>query len=461
MKGTVTLNSKEQHRLGVLNRVIGGQLTAMEAACLLNLSERQTRRLLAAYRQEGAAALAHGNRGRTPANALPEALRQRVIGLARGTYAGINHQHLCELLAEREAIAISRPSLRRILLGAGLPSHRKRRAPKHRRRRERYPQEGMLLQLDASRHRWLGEDGPWLSLLAAIDDATGKVVGALFRDQEDAQGYFLLLQAVVKTYGRPLALYHDAHAVFCRNDHQPLNLHEQLAGAKEPTQFGRLLAELGIASITAHSPQAKGRVERLFGTCQERLVVELRLAGARTTQEANRVLAHFLGRFNRRFAVPPTTAGGAYLPLPEGLRLREVFCFKYWRSVGLDNTVRLGQVRLQLEPGPGRRSYARAKVQVHERLDGSLAVYHEGRLLVSKAAPPEAPVLRLQHAHHARRPLAALPAEQPPAAAVAPSPKATGPRSSKPGPNHPWRKPFSQAGMTKSLNTNPDRIAGQ
>jgi transposase len=290
MKGTVTLNSKEQHRLAVLNRVIGGQMTAMEAARLLDLSERQTRRLLAAYRREGAAALAHGNRGRTPANALSEELRQQVVTLAKGTYAGINHQHLSELLAEREAIAISRPSLRRILLAAGLPSHRKRRPPKHRRRRERYPQEGMLLQLDASRHRWLGEDGPWLSLLAAIDDATGKVVGALFRQQEDAQGYFLLLQAIVKNYGRPLAVYHDAHGIFTRNDHQPLNLREQLAGTKEPTQFGRLLAELGIASITAHSPQAKGRVERLFGTFQERLVVELCLAGAKSAEEANRVL---------------------------------------------------------------------------------------------------------------------------------------------------------------------------
>lgn len=461
MKGTVTLNSKEQHRLAVLNRVIGGQMTAMEAARLLDLSERQTRRLLAAYRREGAAALAHGNRGRTPANALSEELRQQVVTLAKGTYAGINHQHLSELLAEREAIAISRPSLRRILLAAGLPSHRKRRPPKHRRRRERYPQEGMLLQLDASRHRWLGEDGPWLSLLAAIDDATGKVVGALFRQQEDAQGYFLLLQAIVKNYGRPLAVYHDAHGIFTRNDHQPLNLREQLAGTKEPTQFGRLLAELGIASITAHSPQAKGRVERLFGTFQERLVVELCLAGAKSAEEANRVLGGFLARFNRRFAVLPATEGRAYLPLPDGLRLGEVFCFKYWRSVGQDNTVRLGEVRLQIEPGPGRRSYARAKVQVHERLDGSLRVYHEGHLLVSKEAPPEAPVLRLQHAHHAQRPIAALPVAQPPAAAPSPSLKATGPRSSKPGPNHPWRKPLSQAGVTKSLNTNPDRIPGQ
>lgn len=458
MKGTVTLNSKEQHRLVVLNRVIGGQMTAMEAARLLDLSERQTRRLLAAYRQEGATALAHGNRGRAPANALPEALRQQVIALAKGSYAGVNHQHLSELLAEREAIAVSRPSLRRILLAAGLPSHRKRRPPKHRRRRERYPQEGMLLQLDASRHRWLGEDGPWLSLLAAIDDATGKVVGALFRGQEDAQGYFLLLQTVVKTYGRPLAVYHDAHGIFVRGEREPLGLSEQLSGHKQPTQFGRLLAELGIASITAHSPQAKGRVERLFGTFQERLVVELRLAGAKTADEANRVLGGFLVRFNRRFAVPPASEGRAYLPLPEGLRLGEVFCFKFGRSVGMDNTVRLGEVRLQLEPGPGGRSYARARVEVHERMDGSLGVYHQGRLVASRPAPPEAPVLRVEHNRRDRRPPEAQPAGVQATLKTDPAPPARHP--TKPGPNHPWRKPFSQAGVTKSLNTNPDRFPG-
>lgn len=459
MKGSVTLNSKEQHRLAVFNRVIGGQITAMEAARLLDLSERHTRRLLAAYRQKGATALAHGNRGRTPANALPTELCRRVVSLAKGTYAGVNHQHLSELLAEREAIAISRPSLRRILLAAGLPSHRKRRPPKHRRRRERYPQEGLLLQLDASRHQWLGEDGPWLSLLAAIDDATGKVVGALFRGQEDAQGYFLLLQTIVKAYGRPLAVYHDGHGIFVRSEREPLDLDEQLAGAKQPTQFGRLLAELGIASITAHSPQAKGRVERLFGTFQERLVVELRLAGAKSAEEANRVLGGFLGRFNRRFAVPPASEGRAYLPLPEGLRLGEVFCFKFWRSVGQDNTVRLGEVRLQLEPGPGGRSYARAKVEVHERMDGSLGVYHQGRLLASKPAPPEAPVLRVEHCRRDRRPPEAKPAQAKATAKAATPPLTQQPR--KPGPNHPWRQPFSQAGVTKSLNANPDRFPGQ
>jgi transposase len=458
MKGTVTLNSKEQTRLVVLNQVIGAQLTAVEAARLLNLSERQTRRLLAAYRKEGAAALAHGNRGRTPPNALPVALCQRVLALAKTSYAGINHQHLCELLAEREAITISRPSLRRLLLGAGLPSQRKRRAPKHRRRRERYPQEGMLLQIDGSRHQWLGADGPWLTLIAAIDDATGKVVGALFREQEDAQGYFLLLQQILKRYGRPLALYHDAHGVFCRNDRHPLTLREQLNGCKEPTQFGRLLAELGIASITARSPQAKGRVERLFGTLQERLVAELRLGGVKMQATANQALPAFLARFNRRFAVAPAQAEPAYLPLPAGLRLGEVFCFKYWRSVGLDNTVSLGQARLQIEPGRERRSYARAKVQVHQHLDGSLHVYHEGRLLAIQTAPPEAPVLRLQHA---QRPIGVPPGDTSPPAAAAPPPQTTGPRKTKPGTNHPWRIPFNRPRMTDSLNTNPDRFPGQ
>jgi hypothetical protein len=386
-------------------------------------------------------------------------LGQHIVTLARGTYSAINHQHLAELLAEREGIVISRPSLRRILLAAGLPSHRKRRAPKHRRRRERYPQEGMLLQLDASRHQWLGESGPWLSLLAAIDDATGKVVGALFREQEDAQGYFLLLEGIVRAHGRPLALYHDAHGVFEHTDRRTPSLAEQLAGHREPTQFGRLIAELGIASITAHSPQAKGRVERLFGTLQERLVVELRLAGATTLAQANAALKGFLVRFNRQFAVAPATPATAYLPLPAGLRLGEMFCFKYWRSVGMDNTVRLGEVRLQIVPGPGQRSYARAKVQVHVGMDGACAVYHEGHLVATRPAPTEAPVLRADVTHPDRRQPQARPAAATSTADAVQPPPARLP--SKPGPNHPWRKPFSQTRVTKSLNTNPDRIPGQ
>jgi len=170
----------------VLNQVEKGGITAREAAEVLCLSLRHVRRILVAFRKEGVAALAHGNRGREAHNILDESLRKRVLELAQSTYAGCNNQHFAELLAEREGIVISRSSVRLILLAAGIRSPRKRRPPKHRSRRERYPQEGMLLQTDGSRHDWLEGRGPWLTLVGTIDDATGKVPYGLFREQEDA-----------------------------------------------------------------------------------------------------------------------------------------------------------------------------------------------------------------------------------------------------------------------------------
>ena len=184
MKG-LTLTTQEQTRLQVLNAVVAKRWPASEAAEVLGVSERHVWRLLAAYREEGAAALAHGNRGRIPANATPGAIREKVVALARGRYGGINHTHLSELLTEREGVALSRSTVRRLLAGAGLPSPRYRRPPRHRVRRQRMPQEGMLLQLDGSHHAWLEERGPRLCLLLAIDDATGSAPHAVFQEQEN------------------------------------------------------------------------------------------------------------------------------------------------------------------------------------------------------------------------------------------------------------------------------------
>ena len=305
MEEILTLSRKEQNRLMVLNEVEKGKVVIREAAEILGVCERQGWRLLAAYRKEGAAGLAHVNRGRKPVHRLGEEVRKQVVELAQKKYEGFNHQHLTEFLGEREGLVLSRSSVRRILLEAGMRSPKKRRSPRHRRRRERYAKEGMLLQIDGSRHDWLEGRGPWLTLISSIDDATGKVPFALFREQEDAQGYFLLLWEVGRKKGIPLALYHDRHGIFERSPlDPPATLEEQLGGQEPTTQFGRLMKELGIESIPSRSPQAKGRVERLFKTFQDRLVSELRLAGARSLEEANRVLKGFLPRFNRRLRSP-------------------------------------------------------------------------------------------------------------------------------------------------------------
>ena len=426
----------------VLNQVEVGWMRGREAAELLGLSLRQVRRILAAYRKEGAAALAHGNRGRKPCHALSPGLKRQVLGLIQSTYAGCNTQHFTELLAEREGMVLSRSSVRRILLEAGIRSPKKRRPPKHRSRRERYPKEGMLLQIDGSRHDWLEGRGPWMSLIGAIDDATGKVLYALFREQEDAQGYFLLLRQIVKSYGIPLALYHDRHGIFKRAKNEPESLEEQLEGRRLPTQFGRLMEELGVTSIPSRSPQARGRIERLWGTFQDRLVSELRLAGAKGKEEASQVLWGFLPRFNQRFVIPATEPGSAFRQPGAEFIPEEVFCFKYCRTVGSDNVVRLGEHRLQIMPTNGRRSYARARVEVQERLDGSLAVYYQGDCLATKPAPAEAPVLRVRNTARAT-PKMANPEDLTVSAVAAKKPSQPKPYlQAKPGPNHPWRRPF-------------------
>lgn len=227
---TVSLNAKEQQRAIVLNQVERRALTGQQAAVLVGLSLRQVRRLLARYRGEGVAALAHGNRGGSPAHRIPEGTRKRVLAFAQGPYSGLNHHHLQELLAEREGLMVSRSSVWRILTGAGMVSPKRRRRSQHRHRRERYPQEGMLLQVDGSRHDWLEGRGPYLSLVGAIDDATGTVPHALFREQEDGQGYLLLLWEIIRSQGVPLAIYSDRHGIFQVNSKQPESLEESFLG---------------------------------------------------------------------------------------------------------------------------------------------------------------------------------------------------------------------------------------
>jgi transposase len=391
---SVTLTQREQQRLAILNEVERGHLQIEEAAELIAVTTRQVRRLLAAYRAEGAAALAHGNRGRKPENTIDEEIRRRVVELAQTTYAGCNQVHLTDLLAEREEVCLSRSTIRRILLGAGMRSPRTRRAPKHRSRRDRSLKEGMLLQVDGSRHAWLEDRGPWMTLVAGIDDATGQVAAAIFRDQEDAAGYLLMLQQVCTTRGIPLAAYHDRHGIFGLPP-APTTLDHQLAGKRtEPTQVERVFQDLAMGSIPARSPQAKGRVERLFGTLQDRLVSELRLAGITTMEAANAFLPGFLLRHNERFAVPAADPARAYRPWPTTLDPAHVFCFKYERTVAADNTVRLGEHRLQLLPSTTRPSYARCRVTLHEHLDGAISVHYQGQVIATKEAPAEAPVLR-------------------------------------------------------------------
>lgn len=233
---------------------------------------------------------------------------------------------------------------------------------------------------------------------------------AVFREQEDAAGYLELLYRLVTTVGVPEAVDHDRHTIFVRPAQDPETLAEHLTGAREPTQVGRACQELGIASLTAHSPQAKGRIERLFGTLQDRLVAELRLAGAGTLPEANAVLAASLSRFNARFGVPAISAEPAWRPLPAGANPWQIGCFRSARVVSRDETVRIGEHRLQLLAPRGSGSLARHRVEVREHLDGSLSVWRQAQRLAAQAAPAEAPVLRARSGQSPRVTDASMPA---------------------------------------------------
>ena len=391
---TITMTTTDQRRAWVLTKVLCDELTIEEAAAMLALSERSVWRLRARFAAEGPAALVHGNRGRVSGRRVADAVRARVLALARTTYAGVNDSHLAELLAEREGIVLSRPTVRRILRADGIPSPRKRRSPRHRSRRDRMAQAGLLVQVDGSRHDWLEGRGPWLTLVGGVDDATGILTGATFRDQEDTAGYLTVLRDTVRRHGVPGAWYRDRHGIFETPGGTPLTLEEQLADTRAPTQLGRALAELGIGSIAARSPQAKGRIERAWGTLQDRLVIELRLAGVVDRDGANRVLARYLRRFNARFAVPAASPLPAWRPLPAGLRLERVCSLRYRRTVARDGTVRAGATILQLPGRANGRSRAGQQVELQLRLDGRIVVSDGERDLVTTPAPADPAQLR-------------------------------------------------------------------
>ena len=370
----------------MLARLLKGKVDRDEAMLLLGLSDRSIRRLSARLVTEGPEALVHGNTARRPVHALDPAIAARVVAFAKDGYAGLNDTHLSELLAEREGIVISRRSVQRILRGAGIASPRKRRPPRFRSRRARRAAAGMLLQLDGSPHRWFGPDRPEVSLLGAIDDATSDVVGAVFREQEDAAGYLTVLGQVLTEHGVPVAVYSDRHSVFWIKPREGETLEDEQGRGRQPTQVGRALAELEVEMIFAGSPQAKGRIERLWNTFQDRLVAELRLAGITDIAGANAFLPGYLVRHNARFAVPAQDLAPAWRALPEGLAAEDVCCLKYARHVAGDNTVTHEGVVVQLPPKV-RGSYAHLRVEVRHHLDGSISVHLPGGKQIARSAP--------------------------------------------------------------------------
>jgi len=383
----VTLSQKELQRVKVIENAVAGRLSVSESARLLQLSERQVQRLKRRYRPDSVAWVHHGNRGRPMPWALPAAVRRTVLQLARGKYAGFNDSHLCQKLHSEEQLSLSRESVRRILRRAKVASPQKRRPRRYRARRLRRPRFGMMVLTDASRHDWLEGRGPELTLIGFQDDATSQILSAHFQlEEENTLGYFRAVHAMVTTHGVPLSLYRDRHGIFQRNDPH-WTLAEQLAGKQCPTHLGRALEELGIQQIPAYSPQAKGRIERAWRTCQDRLVSELRLAQACDLDAANQVLARFCADYNQRFAVPAREAVRDFRSLPPRFDLARCLSFRYQRVVSPDHVITFGARSLSLPPLSSQRGYAGDTVELSHRLDGRLLVSYQKVLLLSLVLP--------------------------------------------------------------------------
>jgi len=446
---TLTMSGKEVPRAGLLKAAGAGQISNAEAALALHLSARQVQRLKGRYRAEGAAGLRHRSRGRPSTRGLPAAVQQRARELLETTYRDVNDCHAAEKLREVEGLRLSRASVQRLRRALGLPAKHRRRPPQYRARRTPAARMGALVQLDASPFDWLEGRGALMTLHGAIDDATGTVLALVFRPTEDLHGYATLLHQLGTAYGLPLALYGDRLNVFVRNDRH-WTLEEQRQGEQHPTHFGAMLRTLGIGFIAAGSPQAKGRIERLWRTLQDRLTVELRLRGISTLAAANAFLPTFLADFNRRFAHAATDATAAWRPAPRDLAA-QLSC-RYSRRVGRDNIVRVGARLFQLPRRPHGRSTAGQRVEVHECVDGRLIVRLAGRPLAvqpspgpdftlkPRRAPNEDRARRLRASRSASeaggRYLPIPPKAPQPAAASAP-PAARGPR--RPASTHPWR----------------------
>jgi transposase len=440
---TIGLTKKENRRAVVLATAGPGGRTNAQIAQALGLSVRQVQRLKKTLRTEGPTGLAHGNRGTTASHALSEDLTEQVLCLYKGKYAGFNFTHFHEKLTEVEGLELCPSSVDRVLKGAGCASPKKRRPPRHRSRRERKGCEGAMLQLDGSPHDWLEGRGPRMCLIGAIDDATSKVTGALFRGHEDSQGYFLLMRKVAGKYGLPESIYRDRHGIFERDSAESDTILEQLEGRREPTQFGRLMEELGVRQIAAHSPQAKGRVERLWNTFQDRLVSELRLANACNMEQATEVLDRAVVDHNRRFSRKAGDPNSVWRKLGTSLDWDSVFCFKYKRTVAKDNTVSLFNTIPHIPPGPAGTSYSGRLVEVQQRFDGSLKVYYKG-VCIAKTSPPVIPpaAIRVQvlNGRYVEECQWTAPASYPPKQETTAS--ETKPKTiSKPAANHPWRRP--------------------
>lgn len=330
------LKQEEIKRATLIEACINGQCTVKQVADALGLSERRVKQIKKEVKENGVQSITHGNRGRKPKNTIPNDTRKKILELRSSyEYELSNFKHFQELLKERENIDISYSALYNILHNAGIKSPKKHRKSKLHHRRKRKESEGMMLQADGTPFDWFG-NGKKYSLHGFIDDATGKITGLYMCKNECLLGYLEVLRQTLENFGIPISLYPDKYSVFFPpkkvNDH--ITIEEQLNGREKGiTQFGRIVEELGISMFAASSPQAKGRVERLWETLQSRLVTEFRINKIKTIEDANRFFHEYIKKYNSKFAVDPIKKKTMFLKLPKKYNLDELLCVRFERII--------------------------------------------------------------------------------------------------------------------------------
>ena len=374
----IAMAKKEVERLRVIGKVMDKQITQVKASELLGICERQVRRLVKRVRAEGARGLVHRNRGKPPPNKTTEERKERIGLIVEESYRDFGPTLASEKLEERHGIKVSREKLRQIMILKGLWRVRGRKKQVHQ-WRERKAYYGEMVQMDGSHHDWLEGRGPEVVLMGYVDDATGRAYGR-FYDYEGLYPAMDSFERHIRRCGRPVSLYLDKNSTY-KTTRQP-DLDELLRGEKAATQFERACGELGIRVIHANSPQAKGRIERAFGTLQDRLIKEMRLAGISSKEEANEFLERYLPIYNKRFGKEPRKKTDLHRQLPKGIRLRDIFCIKGRRTITNAYTVKWkGRLFLIHSPTIAMR---RRKVEVREHFDGQMEIKFNDRYLKFK-----------------------------------------------------------------------------
>jgi hypothetical protein len=389
MEGHLEMSAKERQRLVVLESVIRAELSLTDASAQLGISYRQAQRSLGALKSGGHAGLVHKSRGRPSSHRKPGEFRQAVLARYTQGYPDFGPTLASEKLLERDGLLVHPETLRLWLIDAGLwhPRSPKRR---HRTWRKRKACFGELVQMDGSTHAWFEDRGDRCFLMSMVDDATG-TTELLFSEEETTRSAMDLLEAWIGRYGVPKALYVDRKSVYVTDREQTIE--EQLSATPALTQFGKACHKLGIRIVEAHSPQAKGRVERKHGVCQDRLVKELRLAGVNDIAGGSALLGAWTASINEKYAVPAASEVDMHRALPRGCNLRAIFCLEEQRTLGKDWTVQYLNRWFQI-PRQTKLPPSGAKLTVQLWHDGSVHILHKGNCLKSceLAQRPQKPV---------------------------------------------------------------------